>query len=228
MLHILVGRTVANGFIDGDVSNPSMFFASESTLGFYRVGAGQIGCSGRLLFPNGTAAVPAMAFASETNTGIYFPTTNVIGFTVAGTARAAISTAGLGVGAGSIGFTSGSPVSTAMDVILNREGPAILELGNNAAGVTDQMFKGPDRITSDGVGGALYLAAGRNRGASAGGSLIFQTSPVAGAVISCQFTACNVLQSYSSSSIARALDILLILHLLGFIYRLFSHIYNLG
>jgi len=41
------------------------------------------------------------------------------------------------------------------------------------------MIKGPDRITSDGVGGNLAIAGGRNRGASAGGSIIFQTSPAA-------------------------------------------------
>lgn len=65
--------------------------------------------------------------------------------------------------------------------ILNSEGAAILQLGADAAGVTDQTIKGPDRITSDGVGGNVTFGGGRNRGASAGGSLIFQTSPAAGA-----------------------------------------------
>lgn len=67
------------------------------------------------------------------------------------------------------------------DVSLSREAAATLQIGSDAAGVTNQMFKGPDRITSDGVGGNLTIAGGRNRGASAGGSIIFQTSPAAGA-----------------------------------------------
>lgn len=86
------------------------------------------------------------------------------------------NTGGVGIGA--------APPATGLllgaDVSLNREGAAILQLGLNAAGVTNQMLKGPDRITSDGVGGNLTIAGGRNRGASAGGSIIFQTSPAAG------------------------------------------------
>ena len=67
------------------------------------------------------------------------------------------------------------------DLLISREAAATLQLGLDAAGITNQMLKGPDRITSDGVGGDLTIAAGRNRGASVGGSIIFQTSPAAGA-----------------------------------------------
>lgn len=67
------------------------------------------------------------------------------------------------------------------DLFLTRESAAVLQMGVDAAGVTNQMLKGPDRITSDGVGGNLTIAGGRNRGAFAGGSINWQTSPAAGA-----------------------------------------------
>lgn len=67
------------------------------------------------------------------------------------------------------------------NAFLNSPAAATWQLGKNAAGVTNQLLKGPDRITSDGVGGNLTIAGGKNRGANAGGSVIFQTSPSAGA-----------------------------------------------
>lgn len=66
-------------------------------------------------------------------------------------------------------------------VILAGESAGVLQMGADAAGVTNQMLKACDRITSDGVGAHLTLAGGRNRGASVGGSVIFQTSPPASA-----------------------------------------------
>lgn len=78
------------------------------------------------------------------------------------------------------GVKLGSGAGTANTNVVGDEAN-VLQLGLDAAGVTDQAFKGPDRITSDGVGGNLTIAGGRNRGASAGGSVIFQTSPAAGA-----------------------------------------------
>jgi hypothetical protein len=65
-------------------------------------------------------------------------------------------------------------------VILSREAAAILQLGADAAGTTAYTLKGNDRITTDGVGGDLTIAAGRGLG-GAGGALYFQTAPAAGA-----------------------------------------------
>jgi hypothetical protein len=67
------------------------------------------------------------------------------------------------------------------DLILSKESTGVLQLGADAAGVIDQHIKGPDRITTDGAGGALYIEGGRNLGASAGGSVIFRTAPAAAA-----------------------------------------------
>ncbi len=84
-------------------------------------------------------------------------------------------------------LTSSTPqfagLTFSTDLILGREDAAIFQLGSDAAGITNQTLKGPDRITSDGVGGNLTIAGGRNRGASVGGSIIFQTSPAAGAEV---------------------------------------------
>lgn len=134
-------------------------------------------------FPDGTAAASSMAFASEPGTGLYKPGPGV--------SYVAIAAGGTTVGA----FTKDSsayglrlmptvtfgwsPITLTeeADLLLSRESAAVLQMGLDAAGVTDQMFKGPDRITSDGLGGSVYFTGGRPRGASAGGLIGFQTAP---------------------------------------------------
>lgn len=66
------------------------------------------------------------------------------------------------------------------DVILKRKAAATLQLGTDAAGVTNQMLTAASRITSDGVGADLTIAPGNGRGA-AGGTLILSTFTAAGA-----------------------------------------------
>jgi hypothetical protein len=66
------------------------------------------------------------------------------------------------------------------DLFLTRKAAATLQMGEDAAGVTNQMFTAANRITSDGVGANLTIAAGNGRGA-AGGSLILSTFDTAGA-----------------------------------------------
>lgn len=58
------------------------------------------------------------------------------------------------------------------DLILGRKAAAVLRIGEDAAGVTNQMITAASRITSDGVGATLTIAGGNGRG-GAGGSLIF-------------------------------------------------------
>lgn len=65
-------------------------------------------------------------------------------------------------------------LGVANDVTLTRKAAATLQMGADAAGVTNQMFTAANRITSDGVGANLTIAPGNGLGA-AGGSLIFST-----------------------------------------------------
>lgn len=138
---------------------------------------------GRAIYlPDGTAALPAMAFASDTDTGIWRIADNVLA--VAGGATTSIGIGYYGprlASAAQLGWSSDSSVINPADLILTREAAAVLQQGVDAAGVTNQMFKGPDRITSAGVGGNLTFAGGRGFDAQVGGSLIFQTAPAAGA-----------------------------------------------
>ena len=169
------------------LANANTFSGNQTFSGNVSVG-GTLGVTGTtthtgvVLLPDGTVAAPAMAFASNPTTGFYLYGSNVGGLAANGLVVAKFAYTD------PIGFAilNGLPLSFAAagtpDTFVVRGGAAAtLQLGQNAAGVIDQMFKGPDRITSDGVGGALYLAGGRNRGASAGGSVIIQTAPVAGA-----------------------------------------------
>lgn len=125
----------------------------------------------QLLGPVGSNSVPTWSFAGDPDTGFVNSSANVIGVVSGGVRNITFGNFGISfesVGAGTF---------------LSDENNAILQLGRDAAGVTDQTIKGPDRITSDGVGGNLTIAGGRNRGASAGGSVIFQTAPAAGATV---------------------------------------------
>jgi hypothetical protein len=74
---------------------------------------------------------------------------------------------------------SGNPRGTA-DTWIGRKAAASVQLGQDAAGVTNQLLTAANRITSDGVGANLTIAAGNGRGA-AGGSLILSTFTTAGA-----------------------------------------------
>ena len=137
---------------------------------------------GPIYHRDGTAAAPSITFASTPTWGLYKrPGGLETAMSVAGTGTVLWNDSQVQHASGlSVAWSSGA-IGAASDLFLTRESAAVLQLGADAAGVTDQMFKGPDRITSDGVGGNLTIAGGRNRGASAGGSIIFQTSPAAGA-----------------------------------------------
>lgn len=73
-----------------------------------------------------------------------------------------------------IGFTSAynNAINNAQDAFFARKAAATIQLGADAAGVTNQMLTAASRITSDGVGANLTIAGGNGRG-GAGGSLIF-------------------------------------------------------
>ncbi len=141
-----------------------------------------------ILLSVGSANNPSFAFGLESTLGWYRPVAGTMGLAISSAERlrfTAVSGGGLlevldasHLGGYAISATIGTP-----DVFLTREGAAILQLGLDAAGVTNQMIKACDRITSDGVGADLTIAAGRNRGASNGGSIYFQTSPQALATV---------------------------------------------
>ena len=73
---------------------------------------------------------------------------------------------------GTIGWSVDGTFYGTNDLIIKRKAAATLQLGLDAAGVTNQMITAASRITSDGVGANLTIAGGNGRG-GAGGSLIF-------------------------------------------------------
>lgn len=82
---------------------------------------------------------------------------------------------------GYLGFSdSADGGAGTVDTRLYRKAANTLQLGQDAAGVTNQMFTAASRITSDGVGANLTIAGGNGRG-GAGGSLILSTYSTAGA-----------------------------------------------
>ncbi len=80
----------------------------------------------------------------------------------------------------SIGFSADTTSYGTFDTFFRRKAAATIQMGVDAAGVTNQMFMAANRITSDGVGANLTIAGGNGRGA-AGGSLILATYTTAGA-----------------------------------------------
>ena len=127
----------------------------------------------------GSAGAPAIVNqASATKQGgIYFVNDSVI---ISGSQSAAASFnynafAEFGVASGGkIGFGASTPF--ALDTFFMREAAATLQLGTDAAGTTAYTLKSNDRITSDGVGGDLTIAAGRGRG-GLGGYVYIDVAP---------------------------------------------------
>lgn len=76
--------------------------------------------------------------------------------------------------------TANGAGNNGIDLYLVRAGAAMLQMGLDAAGVTNQHFKACNRITSDGVGANLTISGGNGRG-GAGGSLILATYDTQGA-----------------------------------------------
>lgn len=81
---------------------------------------------------------------------------------------------------GEVAWSSTNGFTGTKDLFLLRNAAATLQLGRNAAGVTNQMITAANRITSDGVGANLTIAPGNGRG-GAGGSLILSTYTTGGA-----------------------------------------------
>lgn len=153
---------------------PAYSFTSATTSGFGLASSTPcvvVGGTQRLGISSTLATFTVPIIPTTTNTLSLGDSTHQWG-------EAYILALGVGVSPGGSGTIN---LGAAGTTTITSETTATLQLGVDAAGVTDQAIKGPDRITSDGVGGALTLAGGRNRGASAGGSIIFQTSPAAGA-----------------------------------------------
>lgn len=70
--------------------------------------------------------------------------------------------------------TGGDAIRYSADTFIMRKAAATIQLGADAAGVTNQHLTAASRITSDGVGANLTISGGNGRGA-AGGSVIFST-----------------------------------------------------
>ena len=118
---------------------------------------------------DGTA--PSYSFTGDTNTGMDYVSADE-GALVAGGARIARYSTTY--------FQLNQQLQFLTDAFISRKAAASFQFGLDAAGVTNQIIQSPTRITSDGVGANFTFAAGPGRGA-AGGSLIFQTAPAAGA-----------------------------------------------
>lgn len=84
-----------------------------------------------------------------------------------------------------LGFATGT---NNPDLLIRRKAAATLQMGSDAAGVTNQMFTAANRITSDGVGADLTIAAGNGLG-GAGGSLILSTFTTAATGVAGTLTA---------------------------------------
>lgn len=92
-----------------------------------------------------------------------------------------------------------------IDLIVTRKAAATIQLGLDAAGVTNQMLTAASRITSDGVGANLTIAGGNGRG-GAGGSLILSTYTTAGAATIGTLTTRLTLDTTGKLTFADAVD----------------------
>lgn len=130
----------------------------------------------QFLAADGTTSNPGLSFASTTGRGFRLSGTSLF-FVTGGSDRIGFSSGGSDFGTTALFWGSALGVQ---DLILGREGAAILQLGTDSATPIAQTLKGPDAragTDSNTVGGDLTLAAGRSTGTGLGGSLYFATSP---------------------------------------------------
>lgn len=145
--------------------------------------------AGGVLFPAGTASLPGIGWSADadgTGTGFYRSAANAVDVTISGGQSFQFNGSYFGVGLpdrrastadiwwSTAGFGSGS-----VDLILEREGAAILQQGDDVNGAAvAQTIKAHDGITGTDIAGAnLTIAGGRGTGAGAGGNVILSASP---------------------------------------------------
>lgn len=127
----------------------------------------------------GVYAKNAIFLGTSINTrshGINYQSASRMNIVAADTYIAAATASGLFCSSAAyFGWTDGTSYAGTVDALLIRGGAAAcVQMGADAAGVTNQHFKACNRITSDGVGANLTISGGNGRG-GAGGSLILAT-----------------------------------------------------
>jgi hypothetical protein len=125
--------------------------------------------------PDGSSAAPGFAFQGSTNTGMYRSGSDV-GFLAGGTDRFRVISGG-GVDIGPTLYF-GNVIGN-QDTPVNREGAAIVQMGDDRSAPIAQTFKGPDAragTDTNAKGGDMTIAAGRNTGTNYGGTLYFATA----------------------------------------------------
>lgn len=136
---------------------------------------------GQLILPPGTPAAPSLTFLGMTNYGLYTTLTTDIYFVAAGTRKQRFASTAVDLASDVfLTWDAASNMTSGDDLFLSREGPAILQQGQDAASPVAQTFKGPDGSGTDKAGGDLTGAAGRGTGTGAGGTLYFATAPAGG------------------------------------------------
>lgn len=93
---------------------------------------------------------------------------------------------------GKVGFGTTGATNVAPEAFFKRKAAAAIQMGADAAGVTNQMFTAASRITSDGVGANLTLAAGNGRGAAAGSLILSSWTTEATGVVGALTTIATV------------------------------------
>ena len=171
---------------DGDVTDPTYSFSSDTDTGMYLTSAGNLSfatggvenlrtsASGIQAIPAGSVAVPSISFAGDTDTGMYLGASNQLAFTTEGIQRLTISANGLhGIPLGSAATPSIS-FTTDADTGIYRDGAN--GIGFTGGGVK-QMNLAPNGTLTLGTGshqailtsnGSQHLVLETNLGVDSG------------------------------------------------------------
>ena len=180
-------------FADGSAAAPSISFAADTNLGFYRDGSDRIGFTSdgtqrwvadedQIRNQVGSAALPSWSFAGDPDTGMYHPAADEVGFSAGGTLRA--SAVAQGIRSDQAGAAATPSVFWTGDIDTGLYHPAADEVGVSAGG-TLRASVVAQGIRSDQAGAAatpsvfwtgdtntgFYKPAADEIGASAGGTL---------------------------------------------------------
>ncbi len=120
--------------------------ASVTALTLDMSAAGNATFNGTVLASNGTSSLPSLSFSGDTNTGIYRPSSDNLGFAIAGSARAFMSATqfnmtGNGVFSGTLTASSGNiTISDGNLVVASGHGIDFGATANSGAGTEQELL----------------------------------------------------------------------------------------
>lgn len=192
--NVVIGGTCS--LAAGTVGLPSLYWSTDTTTGFYRIGANNLGwsCSGSkvvdlssggLGITAGSASTPSLYWSTDTTSGFYRTGANTLGLAFSGTKMMDMSSAGIGLTAGLVGTpslywstdtTTGFYRIGSNNLGLACSGSKVLDISSAGLGLTAGLVGTPSLYWSTDTTTGFYRIGANNLGWSCSGTKVLDFS----------------------------------------------------